>query len=225
MDLSTSIRGGAATQLGPNYGVDFTYSRIVDGVPVRWDPASPVVLRMVSPISDEAFVGAVRCVADIVEITGMALEIGDPIDGPVTQCVSTAEVLRAPGEIRVAWVDPAFFPPDRSENTLGLGAAIPDSSGLRYTAGWAVVRADLAADDPVRALACLRHELTHALGMAHANRASCLMHASAGAQTWSAGEREGLRRLCAGQPIGRPNRAVAFTVTPAHPSYACGSKD
>ena len=78
--------------------------------------------------------------------------------------------------------------------------------GCCYISGFAIINADLTGSDVAaeRALAILRHELAHALGLGHAARPSLLMHhqITAGTTRYGRGDQHGLALLGPRPPSG-----------------------
>jgi Matrixin len=193
----------SATVPRPSYGIDYTFTRTSGRIPVRWPGNARITVRLAAPAPKDAPAVLHEVVIELRELTGLHLDVGDPIESAAGLGVPD------PGEIRVGYVPldgplPAGIPPTFSAHTLGLGIAIRAEGATDYCAGLALVNSRRWIGSARDGIAVLRHELGHALGLGHANRASSLMHHETGPTTWTLGDKAGLR--IAGQAPG-PNGA------------------
>jgi hypothetical protein len=105
------------------------------------------------------------------------------------------------GEIHIGYLTDSKLAdlPGQPGDQAGLGGAARCASGCCYVSGFAIINADVAGPDAATeyALAILRHELAHALGLGHAARPSLLMYHQIAASTtrYGRGEQHGLALL------------------------------
>lgn len=183
-----------------------------DGSPVRWDPCRPIAVA-VRPdgggAHGESLVAA--AFADVSRATGLTFRL----TGPTAEAPAVDRASHRPGRagdewapVLVAWSDAAAYPPLRGDR---VGVATPvavDPAGrapARYVTGTVVLdgewfRAATATEAGRRqALAVLKHELGHLVGLDHVDDPSQLMNPVYRSVTdWAPGDRAGLALMGAG---------------------------
>ena len=170
-----------------SYGIDYTFTRTLDRQPVRWRADRPIVVRLVRGCPDDTAEVLQSVVSEVRQLTGLALVVGDLLPDAADPWSP------APGEIRVAHrrlTDRDGPGSSCRPDALGVGGAL----GVpQYHGGFAVIDPERSSGPAAASIGVLRHELGHALGLGHANRATCLMYTRATVTTWSAADRVALR--------------------------------
>ena len=153
-------------------------------------------------------------VAELRALTQLNLVTGEP--APASLVPSAVP----DGEIHVRYLTASKLAglPGPHGDHAGLGGASRCTAGCCYVSGFAIINADLAGPDATteHALAILRHELAHALGLGHAARPSLLMHhqVTAGTTRYGRGDQHGLALLGPRPPSGPARRPAAHIKTP-----------
>jgi hypothetical protein len=200
------------------YGIDYTFAHRHGGEPVRWRRDSPIIVRIAGPSGEQAVIApgitlgfALAVVlAELRALSGLNLAAGE--SGPAAfdpSAVPEQEIHV--GYLPAQLVAPLFprysFP--RCFDLAGSGGAALSADGSRYASGFAIINAGAGVTNtgPGQALAVLRHELAHALGLGHAGRRSLIMHyrITAGVTGYGRGDRHGLAL------VGRPPAPVTCT--------------
>ncbi len=163
------------------YGIDYKFTHLLGGEPVRWPSGSAVTVRIAGPAREDRTAALARVVAELVARTRLNLVTGEP-GRPRLVCAEIPD-----GEIHVGYLtvsELASVPGDACGHA-GTGHASRCLAGCCYVRGFAIVNADLAGPEATaeHALAILRHELCHCLGLGHAARPSQLMHRNVAART------------------------------------------
>lgn len=186
------------------YGIDYTFTHRTGREPVRWQHNSAITVRIAGPSGPDRSAALAIVVAELRVLTPLNLITGEPTP---TSLISSAV---PDGEIHVRYLAAGKFPglPGRHVGQAGLGGAARCPAGCCYVNGFAIINADLAGRDATteHALAILRHELGHALGLGHAARPSLLMHPhiAAGTTHYRRGDRHGLALLGLCAPCRSP---------------------
>ena len=180
---------------GPPPTLPYTFSRVVGGAPVRWNPCVPLRYAVNLGGYDPSFRPVINeAVERLQAATGLPLvPVGDstymPNNGNGAQFpAATADMVIALG--------------DEVQSDLVLGNVI-GRAGILF--GSSIVRASVVIDmgtvgandpwSPVGVGPVLLHELAHAVGLDHVNDPTQLMNASAsgsGPRTYGAGDLTGL---------------------------------
>jgi hypothetical protein len=224
--------GPAATELGPGAASDgyAVWERNDDGVPVRWDPCSPIEL-VVSPAGAPAggMADLEEAVARLVDATGLDLRIIGPTDERPRADRPPYQPERyghrwAP--VLVAWATP--HEGGIRLRTSDRGVAVPIAVGPRgdrtYVTAQVALnaeRTDLAPGFDDRAGSwgsTLLHELVHVLGLDHVADPTQLMdvHPGEGPVELGEGDLAGLAAVGADhgcRPVPHP-RPVEVTGPP-----------
>jgi hypothetical protein len=154
------------------YGIDYTFLRHHDGRPLRWRSDLPIIVRIAGPHQPEQAATAAAVVAELAGLTGLGLTVGESWPHPLALRAVSAQ------EIRVGFL--ATLPPARSfrpcAGRVGLGGAVGAPGMSHFTSGFALVATGITGPHPPSAIAILRHELAHALGLGHAARPDLLMY-------------------------------------------------
>ena len=207
-------------QPGPaplQYGIDYTFMHRVGREPVRWPYGSAITMRITRPATPDRQAALAAVTAELRTLTRLNLVLGEPA---VPRLVPSAV---PGGEIHVRYLtasDLAGLPGPHGDKA-GLGSVTPCPEGCCYVSGFAVVNADLTGPDATaeHALAVLRHELAHALGLGHAARPSLLMHhrVTAGITRYGRGDQHGLALLGARPSSGLAAASSSMCGTTAQP--------
>jgi hypothetical protein len=209
----------------PQHGIDYTVARRCGLAPVRWRPRTDIAVRLTGLDSEGSDVGGAADATDMLEavqtvvaelraLTGLELRAAQPLEGPI-------DVRRVPEyEIHVAYLSSAAARRARGHAGDGIasGGALPMPGSAWYERGWAIVDTELAigsASPPhapsagrrgalsASALAVLRHQLCHALGLGHAIRRRTLMREQIPVDLdgYSRGDQYGLALLGSPRPV------------------------
>lgn len=197
------------------YGIDYTFTHRIGREPVRWQPDSSITVRIAGTDSEDRRAALTGVVAELRALTRLDLVTGEPRSARLVPSSIPA------GEIHVGYLAARTLsgPPARHGGQAGLGAAARCDAGCCYLRGFVIVNVDLTGLDAAaeHALAILRHELAHALGLGHAARPSLLMHHQLTADTtrYGRGDQHGLALLgsCSsagpGVPGGHAHQSAA----------------
>lgn len=177
------------------YGIDYTFTHRAGREPVRWHYSSAITVRIVGGSTQDRHAALAFVVAESRALTRLNLVTGEP--------ASAGLVLSAvpDGEIHVGYLTGSKVAglPGQPGDQAGLGGASRCAAGRCYVSGFAIINVGLAGPDATteHALAILRHELGHALGLGHAARPSLLMHRQMAASTtqYGRGDQHGLALL------------------------------
>jgi len=205
------------------YGIDYTFMYRAGLEPVRWPHSSPVTVRITGLNTPDRHAALAGAVAELRELTRLNLVTGE--SAPASLKPSAVP----DGEIHVLYLTGSNLAglPGLRGGHAGLGGASRCPAGCCYISGFAIINAHLAGPDATtaHALAILRHELAHALGLGHAARRGLLMHHQiAGSTTrYGRGDQHGLA-LLGPRPLSRsaagparPDQDVAMCATTPQP--------
>jgi Matrixin len=203
-----SLRSPGQWQPGPpplQYGVDFSFARRCGPEPVRWRRGLPVTIRITGadPADPDPSAAAALAtvIAELRTLTGSDLMADRPRAGALNPDAVPDQ------EIHVGYLEgrEMLALSGRKLDCAGLGGARLGGDTTSYAAGFAAVNTDLTGADATGAyaLAVLRHELAHALGLGHAGRRSLLMNRQITADTtqFGRGDRHGLALLGSAAPV------------------------
>ena len=197
------------------YGIDYTFMHRVGREPVRWPHSSAITVRITGPGTPDRRAALACVVAELRALTQLNLVTSEP--APASLVPSAVP----DGEIHVRYLGGSKLArlPTRHGDPAGLGGASRCPAGCCYVSGFAIINADLAGSDATteHALAILRHELAHALGLGHAGRPSLLMHYRVSARTtrYGRGDQHGLALLGPRPPADPPAAAGRPGQTPS----------
>ena len=190
------------------YGIDYTFMRRAGGEPVRWPHSSAIAVRITGACTPDRHAALADVAAELRALTRLNLVTGGP--APARLIPSAVP----DGEIHVRYLAGIKLPPGlpgSHGDPVGVGGASRCPAGCCYVSGFAIINADLAGSDATTelALAILRHELAHALGLGHAGRPSLLMHYRVSARTtrYGRGDQHGLALLGPRPPADPPAAA------------------
>ncbi len=176
------------------YGIDYTFTHRRGREPVRWPSSSPLTLRISGLSTPDRHAALAEVVTELRQHTRLDLVIGEPWASMVPSVIPDEE-------IHVWYLPASNLPrvPGSRGSHAGFGDAAQCDAGCCYVSGFAVINADRAGPDATTeyALAILRHELAHALGLGHAARPSLLMHRQLASDItrYGRGDRHGLALL------------------------------
>ena len=182
------------------YGIDYTFMHRTGREPVRWQPGPTITVRIAGPGTQDKHAALTSVVAELRAITQLDLVTGEPASA------SLIPSAVPDGEIHVRYLPASKLAdlPGQPGSRAGLGGAARCSGGCCYVSGFAIINAEHAGPDATteHALAVLRHELAHAIGLGHAARPSLLMHhqLSADITRYGRGDQYGLALLGARPP-------------------------
>lgn len=186
------------------YGIDYSFAQWLAGQPVRWRHSFPIIVRPTGGDSNAA--RAVAAVTtELACITGIDLRAGAPLPGPLDpRSIPDQEIHVAfAGDLNGVGTPVLGLRPEQA----GTGGARTSSDPRRYVSGFAVINYAACGADPAsdQAVAVLRHEMGHALGMGHASRRSQIMHHAftSDATEYGRGDRHGLEVVCRASPRDR----------------------
>jgi hypothetical protein len=175
------------------YGIDYTFLRHHGAGPVRWQPDQPVTVRLCGPHEPEQVTALAAVVNELAGLTGLGLAAGEPWPRHSRpQAVPEQEIhvdfLPALSAV------PHFWP---CAGRFGLGGALTARGMSYYVSGFVILAASVIDPRSPLAVAALRHELAHALGLGHAARPDLLMYhrLSAATVNFGRGDRYGLSLL------------------------------
>lgn len=200
------------------YGIDYTFMHRAGREPVRWPNGSAITVRITSPATPDMHAALAAVVTELRTLTRLNLVPG----GPALPRLVPAAVPG--GEIHVRYLTASNLAdlPGWHGDKAGLGSATRCPAGCCYVSGFAIINADLTGPDATteHALAVLRHELAHAIGLGHAARPSLLMHhqVTAGTTRYGRGDQYGLALLGA-----RPPSSPAPAASSSHQDVMCGT--
>lgn len=215
-DVATATRGASAD----GYSV---WARNDDGLPVRWDPCSPIELVHATHRAPEGATDDLdAAVATLRELSGLDLVVTTTTDerpsGDRAPFLPDRYGTRwAP--VLVAWVSPweAGLPLRDTDRGIAIPIAVGAPGQRTYVSGQVVLNADrveLVAGTADRADswgATLLHELVHVLGLGHVDDPDQLMYVypGEGPVELGPGDRAGLRAVgpatgCLEVPSARP---------------------
>jgi hypothetical protein len=200
------------------YGIDYTFMHRVGREPVRWPNGSTITVRITKPATPDMHAALGVVVTELRTLTRLNLVPGEPA---LPRLVPSAV---PDGEIHVRYLTASNLTdlPGPHGDKAGLGSATRCPAGCCYVSGFAIINADLTGPDATteHALAVLRHELAHAIGLGHAARPSLLMHpqVTVGTTRYGRGDQYGLALLGA-RPLSR------FAAAPSQPDQGvmCGT--
>ena len=209
------------------YGIDYTFMHRAGREPVRWPHSSAITVRITGPGTPDRHAALACVVAELRALTQLDLVTSEP--APASLVPSAVP----DGEIHVRYLAGSKLAACRpgTATRAGLGGASRCTAGCCYVSGFAIINADLAGPDATtgHALAILRHELAHALGLGHAARRSLLMRhqLTASITQYGRGDQHGLALLGPRPPsghaaAGRPKNAVVYGITP-QPQDRCAA--
>lgn len=209
----------------PQHGIDYTIARRRGLAPVRWRPGMDIAVRLTGVYGARSDLGGAAdatgmaeavetVVTELRALTGLALRVGQSLARPF----DIRQVQKQ--EIHVAYLSPAAACQTRRAAGDGTasGGALPTADSAWYERGWAIVDTELATgqalppdalrdDRPAAlstaALAVLRHQFCHALGLGHAIRRWTLMRQQIPVDLdgYSPGDRHGLALLGGSRPV------------------------
>jgi hypothetical protein len=200
------------------YGIDYTFMHRAGRKPVRWPDGSAITVRIAGLHTPDRRAALASVVAELRALTRLNLVPGEP----ALPRLSASAV--PDGEIHVRYLTASKFAglPGPHGDKTGLGGAMRCPAGCCYVSGFAIINADLTGPDATteHALAVLRHELAHALGLGHAARPSLLMHhqVTAGITQYGRGDQHGLALLGPHPPSGSSPAASG-----PHQDVMCGT--
>jgi hypothetical protein len=188
----------------------YTFLRIFDGQPVRWNPCNPIhyvvniQLAPAGALSDVQ--GAVQHVTDATGIDFIYEGQSSETPSSIRKVFQPKHYGQEWAPVLIAWVDPngsaiPFGKP--GHYALGLGLPLyptPAARPVQYVSGEISINANYDAPDGFATPGALglivQHELGHVMGLGHADVAGELMGRSGGGATgWGAGDLEGLMQL------------------------------
>jgi hypothetical protein len=199
------------------------WERNDDGVPVRWDPCSPIELVLAT---DGMPSGAAQDVAEAVETLRDATDLDLVVTGTTQERPSGDRLPYQPevyGErwapVLVAWASPGAdrLPLGETDRGVAIPLAVGPAGDRAYISGQVVLNADRGDLRPGRADrsdswgATVLHELIHVLGLGHVDDPDELMYVYPGQGPVELGEgdRAGLHAVgadagCLEVPSPRP---------------------
>ena len=184
------------------YGIDYTFMHRAGREPVRWPHGSAVTVRITRPATPDRHAALAAVVAELRALTKLDLVTGEPAPPSLVP----PEIPDREIHVRYLTASKLAGLAGRHGGRAGLGGAWRCAAGCCYITGFAFINADLAGPDATteRALAILRHELAHALGLGHAARPSSLMHRQLayGITLYGRGDQHGLA-LLGPRPLSR----------------------
>ncbi len=192
----------------------YTFLRVFDGEPVRWNPCNSIHYVVNLELAPE---GALADVKGAVQHVSEATGIYFVYDGQTRETPGQLRKVYQPkrygdqwAPVLIAWVDPndsqiRFGKP--GDYALGLGLPLyspAGSSPLQYVSGEISINSKYQGrhgfEYPGDLGLVVQHELGHVMGLGHADVAGELMGRSGGGATdWGSGDLEGLRQLGSSQ--------------------------
>ncbi len=200
------------------YGIDYTFMHRAGREPVRWPDGSAITVRIAGLHNPDRHAALASVVAELRALTRLNLVPGEPALPRLGPSVVPG------GEIHVRYLTASKLAdlPGPHGDKAGLGGAARCPAGCCYVSGFAAINADLTGPDATteHALAVLRHELAHAIGLGHAARPSLLMHhqVTAGITRYGRGDQHGLALLGP-----RPSASPAPAASGPHQDVMCGT--
>jgi hypothetical protein len=199
------------------YGIDYVFTHRTGREPVRWPHGSAITVRITRPATPDMHAAVTAVVAELRALTKLDLITGDPTPTSLVP----PEIPDKEIHVRYLTASKLAGLAGQHGTHAGLGGASLCTAGCCYVTGFAFINADLAGPDATagHALAILRHELAHALGLGHAARPSSLMHyqLSPGTTTYGRGDQHGLALLGSRPPSGRLRKDTAMCGTTPQP--------
>jgi len=184
------------------YGIDYTFTQRVGRQPVRWQTGSSITVRIAGTNSRDERTALAKVVAELRALTQLDLVTGEPLPANADPAAVPAREIHV-GYLPAHRLAASFA---RCAGKAGLGGATSCADGSCYVSGFAIVNADLTEPDATggQALAILRHQLGHALGLGHSTRRGLLMHYQIATDTtqYGRGDRYGLTLLGQVPPSG-----------------------
>ena len=199
------------------YGIDYTFTHRAGREPVRWPHGSAITVRITRPAAPAMYAALAAVVAELRALTKLDLITGDPTPASLVP----PEIPDKEIHVRYLTASKLAALAGQHGTHAGLGGTSRCPAGCCYITGFAFINADLAGPDATteHALAILRHELAHALGLGHAARPSSLMHyqLTPGTTTYGRGDQHGLALLGPHPPSGRTHKNTAICDTTPQP--------
>lgn len=196
----------------PQYGIDYTFMHRDGREPTRWPQSATITVRIAGTDDPDTHTALARVVAELRALTRLDLVTGDPA------AASLVPSAVPHGEIHVGYLAARKLAgsPTQGADEAGIGGVALCDRGCCYVSGFAIVNIGLTGPDAIseHALAILRHELGHALGLGHAARPSLLMHHQipGSAARYGPGDQYGLALL--GQQSGPAALAAELAKVP-----------
>lgn len=177
----------------PEIGGDWAAVAVVDGRAVGWDPCTPipyVVLRGNVPSGGVVMIREI--LAEVAAISGQRFtEVG------WTDTVPTG--TESDGRITIGWADDPTIARLRVGTSRVAGVGSMTWNGTQAVSGFAILRARAPGISGVGPVArdTLRHEIGHALGLAHVDAATEVMYPTVrpGVRGYGRGDRAGLKAI------------------------------
>lgn len=177
------------------YGIDYAFMHRAGREPVRWPHGSAITVRITGPATPGMRAALATVVAELRALTKLDLITGEPAPASLVPSAIPDEEIH----VRYLTASELTSLTGRPGGHAGLGGASRCTAGCCYVTGFAIINTNLAGPDVTAeyALAILRHELAHALGLSHATRPTLLMHhkVAPGTTRYGRGDQHGLALL------------------------------